>query len=130
MSIRDYVELAAPEPEVPRIIGAEGDQHDHIAPDRPDNQGNQSGKEEARMVPLRLVIDTNVVVSAGLKPEGLQRTARVLAVTKPAPLLRVIPHRPSYTKSSSSSGGIADDVDLFKRGKYPDVILPMCVIRA
>ena len=27
--------------------------------------------------------------------------------------------------------GIADDVlrDLFKRGKYPDVILPMCVIR-
>jgi type I restriction-modification system DNA methylase subunit len=27
--------------------------------------------------------------------------------------------------------GIADDVlrDLFKRGKYPDVILPMCVLR-
>ena len=27
--------------------------------------------------------------------------------------------------------GIADDVprDLFKRGKYPDVIQPMCVIR-
>ena len=27
--------------------------------------------------------------------------------------------------------GIADDVlrDLFKRGKYPDVILPMCVVR-
>ena len=27
--------------------------------------------------------------------------------------------------------GIADDVlrDLFKRGKYPDVILPMCVTR-
>ena len=27
--------------------------------------------------------------------------------------------------------GIADDVlrDLFRRGKYPDVILPMCVIR-
>jgi len=27
--------------------------------------------------------------------------------------------------------GIADDVlrDLFRRGKYPDVILPMCVLR-
>jgi predicted nucleic acid-binding protein len=36
------------------------------------------------MLPLRLVIDTNVLVSAALKPEGLQRTALVLAVTKPA----------------------------------------------
>jgi putative PIN family toxin of toxin-antitoxin system len=36
------------------------------------------------MLPLRLVIDTNVLVSAALKPEGLQRTAVVLAVTNPA----------------------------------------------
>jgi predicted nucleic acid-binding protein len=36
------------------------------------------------MLPLRLVIDTNVLVSAALKPEGLQRTDLVLAVTKPA----------------------------------------------
>jgi putative PIN family toxin of toxin-antitoxin system len=36
------------------------------------------------MLPLRLVIDTNVLVSAALKPEGLQRTALVLAVTRPA----------------------------------------------
>jgi putative PIN family toxin of toxin-antitoxin system len=36
------------------------------------------------MLPFRLVIDTNVLVSAALKPEGLQRTAVVLAVTKPA----------------------------------------------
>ena len=36
------------------------------------------------MLPLRLVIDTNVVISAALKPEGLQRTALILAVTKPA----------------------------------------------
>jgi putative PIN family toxin of toxin-antitoxin system len=36
------------------------------------------------MLPLRLVIDTNVLVSAALKPEGLQRTTLVLAVTKPA----------------------------------------------
>jgi uncharacterized protein len=36
------------------------------------------------MLSLRLVIDTNVLVSAALKPEGLQRTALILAVTKPA----------------------------------------------
>jgi putative PIN family toxin of toxin-antitoxin system len=38
------------------------------------------------MLPLRLVIDTNVVISAALKPESLQRTALVLALTKPARL--------------------------------------------
>lgn len=36
------------------------------------------------MIPLRLVIDTNVVVSAALKPEGPQRTVLLLAMTKPA----------------------------------------------
>jgi putative PIN family toxin of toxin-antitoxin system len=36
------------------------------------------------MIPLRLVIDTNVVVSAALKPHGLQRTVLLLALTKPA----------------------------------------------
>lgn len=36
------------------------------------------------MLPLRLVIDTNALISAALKPEGLQRTALILAVTKPA----------------------------------------------
>ncbi len=36
------------------------------------------------MIPLRLVIDTNVVVSAALKPEGLQRTVVLLAMTEPA----------------------------------------------
>jgi uncharacterized protein len=38
------------------------------------------------MLPLRLVIDTNVLVSAALKPEGLQRTTFLLAITKPARL--------------------------------------------
>ena len=38
------------------------------------------------MLPLRLVIDTNVVVSAALKPEGLQRTALLIATAKPARL--------------------------------------------
>jgi uncharacterized protein len=36
------------------------------------------------MLPLRLLIDTNVLISAALKPEGLERTALILAVTKPA----------------------------------------------
>ena len=38
------------------------------------------------MLALRLVIDTNVVVSAALKPDGLQRTVLLLAITKPARL--------------------------------------------
>lgn len=38
------------------------------------------------MIPLRLVIDTNIVVSATLKPDGLQRTVLLLAITKPSRL--------------------------------------------
>lgn len=38
------------------------------------------------MIPLRLVLDTNVLVSAALKPDGLERTALILAITKPARL--------------------------------------------
>ena len=38
------------------------------------------------MIPLRIVLDTNVVVSAALKPDGLQRTVLLLALTKPARL--------------------------------------------
>jgi uncharacterized protein len=36
------------------------------------------------MIPLRLVIDTNVVISAAIKPNGLQRTVLLLALTRPA----------------------------------------------
>ncbi len=38
------------------------------------------------MIPLRLIIDTNILVSAALKPDGLQRTVLVLSITKPARL--------------------------------------------
>jgi putative PIN family toxin of toxin-antitoxin system len=38
------------------------------------------------MLPLRLVIDTNVMVSAAIKPAGLQRTVLLLGMTKPARL--------------------------------------------
>jgi putative PIN family toxin of toxin-antitoxin system len=38
------------------------------------------------MLPLRLVIDTNVLVSAALNPDGLERTTILIAITKPARL--------------------------------------------
>jgi uncharacterized protein len=38
------------------------------------------------MIPLRLVLDTNIVVSAALKPDGLQRTILLLALMPPARL--------------------------------------------
>jgi uncharacterized protein len=38
------------------------------------------------MLSVRLVIDTNVLISAALKPESLQRTVFLLAITKPARL--------------------------------------------
>jgi putative PIN family toxin of toxin-antitoxin system len=38
------------------------------------------------MISLRLVIDTNIVVSAALKPDGVQRMILLLSITKPARL--------------------------------------------
>jgi predicted nucleic acid-binding protein len=38
------------------------------------------------MLALRLLIDTNVLISAALKPDGLQRTTFLLAITKPSRL--------------------------------------------
>jgi uncharacterized protein len=38
------------------------------------------------MLALRPVIDTNVLVSAALNPDGLQRTTILIAITKPARL--------------------------------------------
>lgn len=38
------------------------------------------------MLALRLVVDTNVLISAALKPIGLQRTVLLLATAKPARL--------------------------------------------
>jgi uncharacterized protein len=50
------------------------------------------------MIPLRLVIDTNVVVSAALKPDGLQRTVLLLATTKPARWYVSYPIMEEYSK--------------------------------
>jgi putative PIN family toxin of toxin-antitoxin system len=48
------------------------------------------------MLPLRLVIDTNILVSAALNPDGLQRTTLLLAVTKPARLYVTLPILEEY----------------------------------
>jgi uncharacterized protein len=50
------------------------------------------------MLSLRLVIDTNVIVSAALKPDGLQRTVFLLAITKPARLYVSIPVLAEYRR--------------------------------
>src|SRR3974390_1113818 len=49
------------------------------------------------MLALRLVIDTNVLVSAALKPDSLQRTTFLLAITKPAHLYVSRPIVEEYT---------------------------------
>jgi uncharacterized protein len=36
------------------------------------------------MLPLRLVLDTNIIVSAVLKPSSIPRTTLIIALTKPA----------------------------------------------
>jgi putative PIN family toxin of toxin-antitoxin system len=48
------------------------------------------------MLPLRLVFDTNCLVSAALTPSGLQRTAFLLAITKPARLYVSAPMLEEY----------------------------------
>jgi putative PIN family toxin of toxin-antitoxin system len=50
------------------------------------------------MFPLRLVIDTNVLVSAVLKPDGLQRTTFLLAITKPGRLYVSLPVLEEYAE--------------------------------
>jgi uncharacterized protein len=50
------------------------------------------------MLPLRLVIDTNVLISAAIKPTGLQRTAFLIAISKPARLYVSYPILQEYTE--------------------------------
>jgi putative PIN family toxin of toxin-antitoxin system len=50
------------------------------------------------MLALRLVIDTNVLVSAALKPDGLQRTTFLLSITKPSRLYVSTPVLEEYAE--------------------------------
>ena len=48
------------------------------------------------MLPLRLVVDTNILVSATLNPDRLQRTTLLLALTEPARLYVTLPILEEY----------------------------------
>jgi putative PIN family toxin of toxin-antitoxin system len=50
------------------------------------------------MLALRLVIDTNVLVSAAIKPAGLQRTVFLIAISKPARLYVSLPILQEYSE--------------------------------
>jgi uncharacterized protein len=50
------------------------------------------------MLPLRLVIDTNVLVSVAIKPTGLQRTVFLIAISKPARLYVSLPILEEYNE--------------------------------
>jgi len=75
MILRDYVRLAVPEPEVLRVIGESRRKGIANLNARQINQVIKSARPlERSMISLRLVLDTNIVVSAAIKPQGLQRT--------------------------------------------------------
>ncbi len=77
------------------------------------------------MIPLRIVIDTNIVVSAALKPAGLQRTVVLLAITKPARLFVSDPILAEYTEVVSRpelkirKGLQRELIDLITRNSHP-----------
>jgi putative PIN family toxin of toxin-antitoxin system len=48
------------------------------------------------MLPLRLVLDTNVVISGALKPQGLERATLTFSLTPPARLYVSPPIRAEY----------------------------------
>src|ERR1700727_1324275 len=54
------------------------------------------------MLSVRLVIDTNVLVSAALKPLGLERTVLTLAVTRPARFYTSAPILEEYARVLSN----------------------------
>jgi PIN domain len=62
------------------------------------------------MISLRLVVDTNIVVSAALKPDGLQRTVLLIAITKPARLYISKAIFTEYSEKGVARGGRAEVV--------------------
>ncbi|MGA2739632.1 MAG: putative toxin-antitoxin system toxin component, PIN family [Bryobacteraceae bacterium] len=77
------------------------------------------------MIPLRLVVDTNIVVSAALKPAGPQRTVVLLAITKPTRLYVSDPVLAEYTEVLSRpelkirKGLQRQVIDLITRHAHP-----------
>jgi putative PIN family toxin of toxin-antitoxin system len=50
------------------------------------------------VIPLRLVVDTNLVVSAVLRPDGTPRTVLIIALTRPAMLFASEPILAEYRR--------------------------------
>jgi putative PIN family toxin of toxin-antitoxin system len=86
------------------------------------------------MLSLRLVLDTNVIISAALKPDGLQRTVFLLAIANPARLYVSAPILSEYHTVLSRpelhipKGFRRQFFDLIR--KYTHVVSPTCSIHA
>jgi len=111
--------------------GAERDVYIDLASDWPDNQDFPLPEAEAIVFLLRLVIDTNILISAAIKPAGLQRTVLLLAITRPARLYVSRPileedsevfGRPGTANSQGSQAAIAaahQKPQLYRRSDPP-----------
>jgi putative PIN family toxin of toxin-antitoxin system len=65
------------------------------------------------MLPLRLVFDTNCIISAAMKPVSLQRTALILGLTKPARMYVSMPIIAEYAEVLARRGlGISKGIRL------------------
>src|SRR5262249_46349058 len=69
-----------------RRVRAQGNRQAYLAPDWASHQSGARKKARTSMTALRLVIDTNIAVSAALRPQGLQRTVLLIAISKPVTL--------------------------------------------
>jgi uncharacterized protein len=85
------------------------------------------------MLALRLVIDTNVLISAALKPDGLQRTTFLLAITKPGRLYVSTPILEEYAdvlsrpELSIRRGSRLQLLQLLKN--HGHLVVPSCKIK-
>jgi prevent-host-death family protein len=131
LSIRDYVKLASPEPEVLKIIGEESERNrtNTLTSRQIDQVIKATG--QALMLPLRLVIDTNVLVSAALEPESLQRASLLLArcdVT--GPRRRRSAHERLDRGGDVGGGRVGDSCDMEGWGqREPSLLLAATVSR-
>ena len=89
LNIRDYVKLAAPEPEVLKIIGDEAKRNRSPAlTSRQIDEVVKLARADKKSAAARSPPSHRHECPgfAALKPEGLQRTTFLLAITKPARL--------------------------------------------
>jgi hypothetical protein len=80
------------------------------------------------MIPLRLVIDTNIIVSAALKPDRLQRTVFLLGDRQPAAFSEVLEEDQGdhVTRIHQHRGAASDPMSLWRddKGLFLQLALP------